>query len=205
MLGTPTTFAIGIGAIGFGGFFAMYSYIAPLATEVTGLDASLVPLVLVAIGLGMTVGNLVGGRLADWSVRRTMLLAFLALAASLALLGVAARHPAGLFAGAFLVGATAAALSPTIQTRLMDVARDSQSIAAALNHSALNIGNSLGALLGGFVIAAGFGYLAPIWVGLALTAAGIALAFASFAVDRARARRGAAVPWLTGAVEAVDG
>ncbi|MGX5696597.1 MFS transporter [Agromyces soli] len=198
-------FAIGIGAIGFGGFFAMYSYIAPLATEVTGLDASLVPLVLVATGLGMTVGNLVGGRLADWSVRRTMLLAFLALAASLALLGLAAGHPAGLFAGAFLVGATAAALSPTIQTRLMDVARDSQSIAAALNHSALNIGNSLGALLGGAVIAAGLGYLAPIWVGLALTAAGILLAFTSFAVDRARARRGAAVPWLTGATPAVDG
>jgi DHA1 family inner membrane transport protein len=87
----------------------------------------------------------------------------------------------------------------------MDVARDSQSIAAALNHSALNIGNSLGALLGGLVIAGGLGYLAPIWVGLALTAAGFVLAFASFAVDRSRARRGAAVPWLTGAVEAVDG
>ncbi len=198
-------FAIGIGAIGFGGFFAMYSYVAPLATEVTGLDASLVPFVLVATGLGMTIGNLIGGRLADWSVRRTMLLSFVALAVSLALMALTAADPVGLFAGALLVGATASALSPTIQTRLMDVARDSQSIAAALNHSALNIGNSLGALLGGLVIAGGLGYLAPIWVGLALTAAGFVLAFASFAVDRSRARRGAAVPWLTGAVEAVEG
>ena len=74
----------------------------------------------------------------------------------------------------FLVGGASAALSPTIQTRLMDVARDSQSIAAALNHSALNIGNSLGALLGGFAIAAGLGYVAPIWIGLVLSSPGIA-------------------------------
>lgn len=197
-------FAIGIGAIGFGGFFAMYSYIAPLATEVTGLDASLVPFALVATGLGMTVGNLVGGRLADWSVRRTMYLGFAGLAASLALMAVTAWSLIGLFAGAFLVGATSSVLAPTIQTRLMDVARDSQSIAAALNHSALNIGNSLGAMLGGLVIAAGLGYLAPIWVGLLLTFAGIALALASFALDRSKARRGAHLPYATGAVEAVE-
>ncbi|UOQ89753.1 MFS transporter [Agromyces endophyticus] len=198
-------FAIAIGAIGFGGFFAMYSYIAPLATEVTGLATAAVPLVLVATGLGMTAGNLVGGRLADWSVRRTMYLAFAALAASLALLALTAQFTAGLFIGAFLIGATSSALAPTIQTRLMDVARDSQSIAAALNHSALNIGNSLGALLGGTVIAAGFGYVAPIWVGLVLTIAGIALAVCSFALDRAARNRGVHVPYATGAVPAVEG
>ncbi|MFF2274985.1 MFS transporter [Agromyces sp. NPDC058126] len=197
-------FAIAIGAIGFGGFFAMYSYIAPLATEVTGLEAAAVPLVLVATGLGMTVGNLVGGRLADWSVRRTMYVAFVALALSLALLALTAQFVAGLFIGAFLIGATSSALAPTIQTRLMDVARDSQSIAAALNHSALNIGNSLGALLGGTVIAAGLGYVAPIWVGLLLTLAGIGLALASFALDRSRQRRGHAVPYATGATPAID-
>ncbi|GAA1776626.1 MFS transporter [Agromyces lapidis] len=197
-------FAIAIGAIGFGGFFAMYSYIAPLATEVTGLEAAAVPLVLVATGLGMTVGNLVGGRLADWSVRRTMYAAFGALALSLALLALTAQFAAGLFVGAFLIGATSSALAPTIQTRLMDVARDSQSIAAALNHSALNIGNSLGALLGGAVIAAGLGYVAPIWVGLLLTFAGIGLALASFALDRSRRRRGHAVPYATGATPAID-
>lgn len=197
-------FAIAIGAIGFGGFFAMYSYIAPLATEVTGLATAAVPLVLVATGLGMTVGNLVGGRLADWSVRRTMYLSFAALAASLALLALTAQFAAGLFVGAFLIGATSSALAPTIQTRLMDVARDSQSIAAALNHSALNIGNSLGALLGGTVIAAGFGYVAPIWVGLVLTIVGIGLALCSFAMDRALRGRGVHVPYATGATPAVD-
>ena len=167
-------FALGIGAIGFGGLFAVYSYVAPLATEVTGLPPEFVPLVLVAIGVGMTIGNFAGGRLADWSVRRSMYLFFAMLAAALVLLGFTAPNPFGLFAGVLLVGASSAALSPTIQARLMDVARDSQSIAAALNHSALNIGNSLGALLGGLAIAGGLGYVAPIWIGLVLTIAGIA-------------------------------
>ncbi|GAA1841183.1 MFS transporter [Agromyces salentinus] len=197
-------FALGIGAIGFGGLFAVYTYVAPLAIEVTGLPAAVVPLVLVAFGLGMTLGNFVGGRLADWSVRRSMYLFFAVLAASLLVLGFTASNPVGLFIGVFLIGGSSAALSPTIQARLMDVARDSQSIAAALNHSALNIGNSLGALFGGLAIAAGLGYVAPIWIGFVLTLAGIGLALASFALDRSRGRRGVVVPYATGAVEVVD-
>jgi DHA1 family inner membrane transport protein len=197
-------FALGIGAIGFGGLFAVYTYVAPLAIEVTGLPAAVVPLVLVAFGLGMTLGNFVGGRLADWSVRRSMYLFFAVLAVSLLVLGFTASNPVGLFTGVFLIGGSSAALSPTIQARLMDVARDSQSIAAALNHSALNIGNSLGALFGGMAIAAGLGYVAPIWIGFVLTLAGIALALASFGLDRSRGRRGVVVPYATGAVEVVD-
>lgn len=197
-------FAVGIGAIGFGGLFAVYSYVAPLATEVTGLPEDVVPLALVATGLGMTVGNFVGGRLADWSVRRSMYLFFGVLALALVLLGLTASHPVGLFAGLFLIGGAASALSPTIQARLMDVARDSQSLAAALNHSALNIGNSLGAFLGGLAIAGGLGYVAPVWIGLLLTLVGIVLAVASFGLDRARRRRGIVVPLTTAATPAVD-
>jgi len=197
-------FALAIGAIGFGGLFAVYSYVAPLATDVTGLPEVVVPLVLVVFGIGMTVGNLVGGRLADWSVRRSMYLSFVVLAGSLVLLAATASNPVGLFVGVFLVGGASAALSPTIQARLMDVARDSQSIAAALNHSALNIGNWLGAFLGGLAIAGGLGYVAPIWIGLVLTVAGVLLALASFAVDRVRGRRGVTVPYATGAVEVVE-
>ena len=78
------------------------------------------------------------------------------------------------------------ALSPTIQTRLMDVAEDNQSIAAALNHSALNIGNALGAFLGGVVIAAGWGFIAPTWVGVALALGGLALALVSLSIERSR-------------------
>jgi MFS transporter, DHA1 family, inner membrane transport protein len=197
-------FALGIGAIGFGGLFSVYSYVAPLATDVTGLSPALVPVVLIVFGVGMTIGNLAGGRLADWSVRRSMYVFFAILAGALVLLGFTAWNPVGLFTGVLLVGASSAALSPTIQARLMDVARDSQSIAAALNHSALNLGNSFGALLGGAAIAAGLGYVAPIWIGLVLTIAGVLLALASFALDRARGRRGVMVPYATGAMEVVD-
>ena len=177
-------FALLTGAIGFGGFFAVYSYVAPLATEVTGLPVSFVPYALVALGVGMTIGNLIGGRLADRGAARAIFICFGALAASLVVLGLTAASPVGLFTGLFLVGAASAALSPVIQTRLMDVAGDSQTLAAAINHSSLNIGNSLGAYLGGVVIAAGFGYVAPTWLGLLLCIPGVAFAIAGALVSR---------------------
>ncbi|MBX3194542.1 MAG: MFS transporter [Microbacteriaceae bacterium] len=185
----PVWFALLTGAIGFGGFFAVYSYVAPLTTEVTGLDAAAVPFVLVAMGLGMTVGNLLGGRLADGGTVRAMFVCFAVFAASLTVLALTAASPVGLFAGIFLVGASAAALNPVVQTRLMDVAGDAQTIAAAVNHSALNIGNSLGAFLGGVVIAAGLGYVAPTWLGLAMCVPGVLFALAGALTERAvRAR-----------------
>ena len=197
-------FALAIGAIGFGGFFAAYAYIAPIATDVAGLPAAFVPFVLVVFGLGMTAGNIVGGHMADRSVRRTMYVCFVLLLLALVGLALTASSIAGLFIGAFLVGGFSSALSPTIQTRLMDVARDSQSIAAALNHSALNIGNALGAFLGGLAIAGGLGYVAPIWIGVALTIAGIILAVVSFGIDRSRRVRGVDLPYGTGALTSVD-
>ncbi|MEC5184306.1 DHA1 family inner membrane transport protein [Cryobacterium sp. MP_3.1] len=196
-------FALLIGAVGFGGLFAVYTYVAPLVIEVTGLPALAVPLVLVVVGLGMTVGNFAGGVFADRSVRRSMYAFFAVMLAALLLLAFSAQHLAGLLTGVFLVGASAAALSPTIQTRLMDVAHDSQSIAAALNHSALNLGNALGAFLGGIVIAGGLGYLAPIWVGFGLSVVGLALAVVTFAIDRVRRSRGEQVPYGTALITVV--
>lgn len=177
-------FALLTGAIGFGGFFAVYSYVAPLATEVTGLNPGFVPFALAALGVGMTIGNLIGGRLADRGAVRGIFLCFGAFAISLAILALTASNPFGLFVGLLLVGGSAAALAPLIQTRLMDVAGDAQTLAAALNHSSLNIGNTLGAFLGGAVIAAGFGYIAPTWVGLALCVPGIVFAIAGALVSR---------------------
>jgi DHA1 family inner membrane transport protein len=195
--------ALLIGAVGFGGLFAVYTYVAPLVIEITGLPAMAVPLVLVVVGLGMTAGNFVGGALADRSVRRTMYTFFGVMLGALLLLAVSAQTLPGLLIGVFLVGGAASALSPTIQTRLMDVAHDSQSIAAALNHSALNLGNALGAYLGGVVVAAGLGYLAPIWVGLGLSVLGVALATVTFAIDRNRRRRGVEVPYGTQLIDVI--
>jgi DHA1 family inner membrane transport protein len=177
-------FALLTGAIGFGGFFAVYSYVAPLATEVTGLPASFVPFALVAAGVGMTIGNLIGGRLADTGAGRAIFICFGAFAVALLVLALTAGNPVGLFGGLLLVGAAASALSPVIQTRLMDVAGDSQTLAAAINHSSLNIGNSLGAYLGGVVIAAGFGFVAPTWLGLLLCVPGVLFALGGALVSK---------------------
>jgi DHA1 family inner membrane transport protein len=174
------------GAIGFGGFFAVYTYVAPLATDVSMLPAVLVPIVLVDFGVGMTIGNLIGGWSADRSVVRTMYVFFGFFVAGLIVLIVSSHSPVGLFVGVFIVGFAASGLSPSIQTRLMDVAGDSQTLGAAANHSALNIGNSLGAYLGGVVIAAGLGYIAPVWVGLALCVPGLALLTASVILQHRR-------------------
>lgn len=178
------------GALGFGGLFAVQSYIAPLATQVTGLDAAFVPLALVAAGLGMTLGNVIGGHLADRGAIRAVFVLFGAFAVSFVVLGLTAHTVVGLFVGLFLVAGSASALSPAIQTRLMDVAGESQTLAAAVNHSALNIGNSIGAFLGGAVIAAGYGYLAPTWVGLMLIVPGAAFAVWGAMLSRREARRG---------------
>ena len=182
-------FALGMGAIGFGGFFALYTYIAPLVTDVAHLSQQpWVPLVLVVCGLGMFVGNLVGGRAGDYSVKLTILGAFGAVMVSLAFIGLFAANPVLLIIGIFFIGASASAVGPAVQSRLMDVAHDAHSIAAALNHSAFNIGNSLGAYLGGVVISLGFGYRAPIWIGLVLTLLGVLIATTSFLVERRTGR-----------------
>ena len=177
-------FALLTGSLGFGGFFAVYSYVAPLSTEVTGTSSGFVPIVLVVLGAGTTVGILAGGRLADKGAVRAIFILFGAFSASLLFLALTAHSVVGLLVGVFAVGASAQAIAPAIQTRLMDVAGESQTIAAAVNHSALNIGNSLGAALGGVVIAAGLGFVAPTWVGLALCVPGVAFALAGWAVTR---------------------
>lgn len=184
-------FALATGAIGFGGFFAVYSYVAPLVTDVAGSPTWVVPLVLVVVGVGMTVGNIIGGHLADLNLRRTLLWGMALMAVVLAVLALTAGWIIALFATLLGMGLVSSALSPAIQTRLMDVSGDNQSIAAALNHSALNIGNSLGAFLGGIVIAAGLGYAAPAWVGVLLALAGLAIAVLAYRMQD-RSRGGAA-------------
>jgi DHA1 family inner membrane transport protein len=174
------------GAIGFGGFFAVYSYVGPVVTRVTGMGDAFIPVALVVIGIGMTIGNLAGGRAADHSVMGTIFVFFALFVGSLASFALTAHTVPGLLISLFLVGGAASALSPAIQSRLMDVAGDSQTLAAAANHAALNLGNSLGAYLGGVTIAAGLGYLSPTVVGLLLCVPGIALTIASVVLQRKR-------------------
>jgi DHA1 family inner membrane transport protein len=155
--------------------FALYSYIAEVVTKVGGLPDSAVPVFLLAFGLGMVAGTWVAGALADWSVFRSLLGSSLAMALLLLLYAVLA--PAGWWAlvPAFLVAVASSVLVVNLQLRLMSVAGDAQTLGAAMNHSSLNIGNALGAWLGGLVIAAGWGYRAPALVGVVLALAGLAV------------------------------
>lgn len=180
-------FALLTGVVGFGGMFAVYTYISTTLTSVSGLGAGSVPVALAIYGVGMTIGNVVGGRAADRSVARSIAGSLIALVVLQALFSLFAPQPFAAVSLFFLIGLTASALVPALQTRLMDVAGEAQTLAATLNHSALNIANALGAFLGGAVIAAGWGYTAPALVGSALAVAGLAV----FAVGTLVARRGA--------------
>ncbi|GMA25493.1 MFS transporter [Luteimicrobium album] len=176
-------------AVGFGGLFAVYTYVAPTVTTVTGLSDDLVPVVLAVFGVGMTVGTLLGGRLVDRSVFRTVLWGFAATAVALAVLALVLQWPVGAFVGLFLLAATSQVLGVAMQTRLMDLSPTAPSLGAALAHSALNVGNADGAFVGGLVISAGWGYRAPAWAGVLLTLAGLAIVLV---VGRTRAERGGA-------------
>lgn len=175
---------LAVGAIGFGGFFAVYSYIAEVTTRTAGLPASTVPWVLATLGIGMTIGNVIGGWASDRDLTRTLLIGFGALVAVLALYATSAGNPVLLFILVFGIGATSSSLIPSVQARIIRIAGDAELLGAALNHASFNVGNSLGAWLGGLVIAGGFGYLAPGWVAVGLATTGCALALVSVRLDR---------------------
>jgi DHA1 family inner membrane transport protein len=175
--------AIATGAIGGGGMFAVYSYISPILTDRTGLALSAVPAVLAVWGLGMVVGNLVGGRLMDWRPIPVMLGTFVLMASIFALFALTSGRPVTAIPTVFLLGMSL--ILPTgLQIRLMDVAGDAQALGAALNHSAFNMANALGAWLGGLVLAAGWGLTAPMWVGVGLSLSGMAVFALSLALER---------------------
>ena len=175
---------LGVAAVGFGGMFAMYSYIAPTVTEVTGLPASAVPIFLLVFGASGFVGNLLGGRMGDWSVIRSVVIGMAGLGIGLALFALAAPYAIAALAVLFLVGVLTAVLVINLQLRLMQVAGTAQTLAAASNHAALNVANALGAYLGGLVIAAGYGYTAPAWVGVGLAVLGLGILAVSVLVHR---------------------
>ncbi|WP_089306751.1 MFS transporter [Geodermatophilus pulveris] len=177
-----------VATVGFGGMFAVYSYIAPLTTEEAGLPRGAVPWVLLVFGVGGVLGTVLGGRLADRALFRSLAGAMVTLGGLLAVVAVAGGWAPGLLVTLFLLSATASVLVVTLQLRLMEVAGEAQMLGAALNHSALNAANALGAWIGGVVIAAGLGWTAPAAVGAGLAAVGL-LALAASALLRRRDRR----------------
>ena len=183
-----------VGIVGFGGMFALYSYIAPVATDVTGLSRGTVPLVLLAYGAGGILGTALGGRLADWALFRSLVGSLVVLFGLLVAVALTSPWAPALFIGVFAVSVAASVLAITLQLRLMETAGDAQMLGAALNHSALNLANALGAWLGGLVIAAGLGYQAPAAVGAVLAVAGLVPLTASALLRRRTLRAAVGVP-----------
>ncbi len=184
-LGRPQVWlTLGIAAIGFGGVFAVYSYITPLLTNVTGTSEAAVPVLLAVIGTGMIAGSLFGGWLADQGIMRAVGRLLVLNMVTLGLFAVSAHNLAAVTVNMFMMGFAGLAIGPALQTRLMDVAADAQALAAALNHSAFNAANALGAWLGGVSIAAGFGWTSTGPIGALLAAAGFLVFLLARFTDR---------------------
>lgn len=176
--------ALLVGTVGFGGFFAVYAYISPTMTNLSGFDPSVLPLIVGLYGLGNVFGNIAGGRLADRSVMGSIYAILLGTVLILAGYAWLVQYKAGALVLVFLVGTIGSMLIPPLQTRLLDASPGAQSLASSLNHSALNMANALGALLGGLVIAWGWGYRAPAVVGAVLALLGLGIALLSGWLDR---------------------
>ncbi|WP_033201692.1 MFS transporter [Streptomyces wedmorensis] len=176
--------AMAMTVLGFGGVFAAITYIAPMMTEVTGYSEGAVTWLLVLFGVGMFLGNLLGGRYADRALMPLLYATLGGLAVVLALFPVLAHDKILAAVAILLVGALGFATVPPLQKRVLDQAHGAPTLASAVNIGAFNLGNALAAWLGGLVIAAGFGYTSPNWVGAALAAAALGLAFWSAALER---------------------
>lgn len=178
---------LGAGAVGFGGLFAVYSFLAPVLTEYTGATPASVPWVFAIFGLGILVGNLLGGWIADISLKAAAIGLLAWSAVFLAAFTFAATNFWLLSLVCFAIG-MGGGLGPILQVRLMDVAGEAQTMAAALHHAAFNIANALGPWLAGLAITAGMGWTAPGWVGLCLALGGILILCVAFKLERHRER-----------------
>ena len=167
--------AMGATVLASGAMFALYTYVAPLLGEITGASAGFVAFALALIGVGFTLGNSLGGRLADWSLDGATKLLLAALVVVMALLPLALASHAGAAIGLVVWGAASFGLVPPLQMRVMQSAAQAPGLASSINVGAFNLGNALGAALGGAVIGQGLGYAAVPLVGAALAAGGLVL------------------------------
>lgn len=165
-------------AVGTGGFFCWYSYIAPLLTEVAGFSDDSIMYILVLAGLGMVVGNFIGGRLADrYSPLYTSAGLLFAMAISLTILYFVSHNQILTLVSTFITGAIAFAMLSPLQMLMINTAKGAEMLAASVSQASFNIGNALGAYLGGLPIAAGLGFNSPEWVGASLAIGGVLVSF----------------------------
>lgn len=169
---------------GFAGVFAVYSYISPMMTELAGMPSSGVPVVLALFGVGMTLGSLLVGPLADRWLRPTIYVSLASLAAVLALFTLAVHNPWTAAIGVVVLGAVGFGVSAPLQVLVMSRAGTAPSLASASNHSAFNLANAGGAWVGGAGIAMGLGYASPAALGAVLAVVGLGIAVMAGLLDR---------------------
>ncbi|RRO18725.1 MFS transporter [Saccharopolyspora rhizosphaerae] len=175
--------AMAMTVLGFGGVFAAITYIAPMMTEVAGYSAGAVSWLLVLFGVGMFLGNLLGGKFADKALMPALIVTLAALGITLLLFTVTAHSQALSAITLPVIGGLGFATVPPLQKWILDHASAAPTLASAANIGAFNLGNALAAWLGGVVIAAGLGYTAPNWVGALLAGSALLLAFLAAFLD----------------------
>jgi MFS transporter, DHA1 family, inner membrane transport protein len=173
-----------IAVLGGATLFASYSYVAPMLTEVAGFPGGAIMLLLAMFGVGMTVGNLIGARLADWDPLRSIQLVLVADVIVALALVPAMQHPVSAAIVLFLFAVTTFSLIPSAQLRIIDGAAGAPNMAAGSMHAAFNLANALGAYLGGLTIAWGFGLTSPNVVAAIVAAAGLVVATVAVLVEK---------------------
>ncbi|MER5825107.1 MFS transporter [Streptomyces mirabilis] len=190
----PVWLSLGTTVAGFGALFSAYSYITPMLTDSAGYADSSVTLLLALFGVGATVGNLVGGRLADHSLRGTLFGGLVSLVTVLALFPVLMSAQWSAAVAVTLLGAAAFITGSPLQLMVMEKASAAPSLASSANQAAFNLANAGGAWIGGIALAAGFGTTSPALAGALLAVLGLAVAATAYAVDRRRAEVPAPTP-----------
>jgi DHA1 family inner membrane transport protein len=181
--------SIVVTVLGYGGMFGAFTYIAYTLTEVSGFPTGAVPWLLVLFGIGLFIGNTAGGKAADHSVDATLVILLAGLTVVLIFFALTAHSPVATIASLLLMGGFGFGTVPGLQTRVMIYASDAPTLASGANIAAFNLGNALGAWLGGVTISAGLGYTSPIWAGAAITS--LALVVMLYAASAARTAGGA--------------
>ncbi|QNP73055.1 MFS transporter [Streptomyces roseirectus] len=186
----PVWLALGTTVAGFGALFSAYSYVTPMLTDSAGFAEASVTLLLALFGVGATVGNLVGGRLADHSLRKTLFGGMASLAAVLALFPVLMSAQWSAALAVTLLGVAAFVTGSPLQLMVMEKAATAPSLASSANQAAFNLANAGGAWIGGLTLAAGFGVTSPAVSGAMLAVLGLGVAGVAYVVD---VRRGSSV------------
>ena len=164
-------------SIGTSGLFAWISYISPLMTNVADLPKTQVPIIMTLIGLGMFVGNFIGGKLADtMSPNKAAIISFASMAVCLVIVYFTSHIQAMAYIMSFITGLIAFTIGSPIQMMLINNGKGSETLAAAAGQASFNIGNALGAFLGGIPIALGLGFNSQLWVGFIMAAVGAIIA-----------------------------